>query len=461
MERAILNHLSTNAIVVIFVGGMALLAITGVLLVRRAFPNLADSRFEDVADSLRVVYELIFALILAFVIAAVLEAMSEAEATVATEATTISQLVRNNESLPTADRLQANDALDDYVHAVADDEWTAMRDGEESPLATAALESVYARYRDADPRGTVQEESYSLALSKLDDVAAERRERLNIAAADLPTMLRLLVVIGIVLLLVLEYRPGLSRGASLVFMGFLAAIVTSAYLLTLVLNYPFAGSISVSSDPLKEDRLALFWDDELQYERKDGDERVALKPADLRGMWNSNAFGTLIMRCYPRGDGPDASERRSPEAKDCRHTDDWYGVYRYNDGYVTGRLADDGVFRGVWQERPEMIADKKSGVDVGAGGVRPKVDNSGAFAWRGVRRSGELIIVGCWIYGADGRDDPEESFKPHPGWDLERIGDGVEQPADLADRFGSFEFRSAPRVPRTPRPVHDCARRAL
>ena len=59
--------------------GMVLFTIAGVLLARRVFPTRADTQFEQVADSLRVVYELIFALILAFVIAAVLDEMGNAE----------------------------------------------------------------------------------------------------------------------------------------------------------------------------------------------------------------------------------------------------------------------------------------------------------------------------------------------------------------------------------------------
>ena len=86
------------------VGGMVLLTVVGVLLARRLFPRLADSEFEPVADSLRVVYELIFALILAFVIAAVLDETSNAESAVASEATTIGELVRANDALPEADR---------------------------------------------------------------------------------------------------------------------------------------------------------------------------------------------------------------------------------------------------------------------------------------------------------------------------------------------------------------------
>ena len=460
MERAILNEFSTMQIVVLSVGGMVLLALAGVLIARRAFPDLAQSRFAEVADGLRVVYELIFALILAFVIAAVLDTMSDAEGTVADEATQIAQLERVNDAFDDDDKLHLNDALHAYVHALVDHEWKAMKDGKESPAATAALEAVYVEYRDLDPKGAVQEESFSLALSKLDDVASERRARLNIAAADLPTMLRVLVGIGIVLLLILEYRPELSSGASLAFMGVLAAIVTSAYLLTLVLNYPFAGEISVSNDPLKRDRLASFWDRELRYQPADGDQRVALKPSDLQGSWNSSAFGTLVMRCYERGDTPmqDAPKGRGR----CADDDDWYGVYRYHDGVVTGRLAG-GMFRGLWREQPATIDDGKSALDGAAREARPQVANRGAFAWRAVRRQGETLIVGCWIYGNDASSDPEMRHQVHPGWDLEPLGTRerpVPEPRDLADRFRFLRFRSAPRVPRTPQPVYDCAHRA-
>ena len=112
MARSILNSFSTVEIVLIGVGGAVLLTIACVLLARRLFPQLTDSQFEPVADSLRVVYELIFALILAFVIAAVLDEMSNAESAVASEATTIAELVRANDSLPESDQSKLDDSVD-------------------------------------------------------------------------------------------------------------------------------------------------------------------------------------------------------------------------------------------------------------------------------------------------------------------------------------------------------------
>ena len=283
------------------VGGMVLLTVVGVLVARRLFPRLADSEFEPVADSLRVVYELIFALILAFVIAAVLDEIGNAESAVAAEATTISALVRANDTLPEEDRLRLDNAVGQYVQAVANDEWETMKDGEASPLATSALEGMYAEYREVEPDDSAaQTEAYSQAWSDLEEVGTKRRERLDIAAADLPSILRVLVVVGLVLLLVLEYRPQLSRVAGLVFMGTLAMVVTSAFLLTVILDYPFAGDVSVSNEPLKQDNLTRFWSEDLAYRPKPGDERQPLTAQRLEGVYGSTAYGTLVPAMPPR-----------------------------------------------------------------------------------------------------------------------------------------------------------------
>ena len=385
MERAILNNFSTTTIIVLFVGGMVLVAIVGVLLARRFFPDLAEGRFADVVEGLRVVFELIFALILAFVIAAVLRTLGDAEATVATEATHIAQLERENGAFDEDDERRLNAALGDYVHALVDDEWETMKRGEESPVATAALEAVYVEYRNLTPRSDVQKATFSLALSKLDDIASERRNRLNIAAAELPTMLRVLVAIGIVLLLLLEYRPQLSLGASLAFMGGLAAIVTSAYLLTLVLNYPFASDISVSNDPLKRDRLATFWDEELAYRRQDGDTPVrsgAERSAghlELQRIRNARP-ALLHARRRARPGRARRSSRVPAERRLVRRLPATTTVS------FPGGWTPHGVFRGWWYEEPRRIEDEKAAT---GGRVRRKVVNGGALAWRGVRRSGQ------------------------------------------------------------------------
>jgi hypothetical protein len=396
MARWVLNTFSTRELVVLGVGGMVVLTIACVLVARRLFPRLSDSDFEPVADSLRVVYELLFALILAFVLASVLDEMSNAESTVASEATTISELVRANDVFPPLVEGRLDLAVGKYVHAVAGDEWKTMRHGGESARANAELEGMYAEYTAVTPKGPAQTAVYKQALDDLHDMTTKRRERLDIAASDQPTMLRVLVAVGLVLLLVVEYRPHLKPAAGLVFMGTLAAFVTSAFLLTVLLDYPFAGQVSVSNDPFKQDNLAQFWNTSLAGP---DDEQEPLTAEKLEGVYNSNAYGTLVLRCY----GRDHITRR------CKRGDSrMRGVYRYLDGTLTGEVVG-GVFRGYWSE----ASTTTGGRDVGR------------ILLRLVKTSHGPLVAGSYGYGSA----PPST----PGWDLEPIGG--ETPPDLARRL--------------------------
>jgi Protein of unknown function (DUF4239) len=326
--------------------------------------------------------------------------MGNAESVVASEATTIGELVRANDALPEEDRLRLDNAVGHYVEALANHEWETMKDGEASPQATAALEAMHSEYHDVEPASESESEHYTQALDNLASLGSQRRERLNISATDLPTMLRVLVVVGLFLLLVLEYRPHLSRVASLVFMGTLAFVVTSAFLLTVVLDYPFAGDVTVSNAALKQDNLARFWTDELAYEPEPGDEQLPMTAQSLAGVYNSDAYGTLVLTCH--GGAP----RHKPRA--CRPDDtEMRGVYRYYDGTLTGEV-EDGVFRGWWTQGP----------------THRERNDAGRVELRSMQAADGPLIAGRW-------SDLYEPLKD--GWDLEEIG-GL-PPPDLNRRL--------------------------
>jgi len=402
MARWVLNSFSTAELVVFGVGGAVLLTIGCVLLARRRFPRLADSEFEPVADSLRVVYELLFALILAFVLASVLDEMGDAESAVASEATTISELVRANDALPAVVAGPLDTAVGRYVQAVANDEWATMKDGVESAQANSELDGMYAAYDQVRPNGAAQTAVYSQALDDLHEVSTKRRERLNIASSDQPTMLRVLVFVGLVLLIALEYRPHLGATAGLVFMGTLAAVVTSAFLLTVLLDYPFAGQVSVSNAAFKQDNLARFWSTELGYRPKPGDGRQALTAQELERVYNSTAYGTLVLRCYD-ADPPHAVRKCRPGDTRMR------GVYRYYEGTVTGEVVR-GAFHGWWTQAPGH-----------------RGENAGRVVLRLVKTADGPLIAGSYSTGLA----PART----PGWDLQEIGRVPDTPPDLAQRL--------------------------
>jgi hypothetical protein len=387
MARSLLNSLSTLQIMVLFAGGSVVVAVALAIGIRKVVPDIAERQFEELADGLRVVYELLFALLLAFVIASVLDKFSEAESTVGSEATALSQMVRSNLAFPVDAQVRLNRGIGVYVDATVNDEWPAMRDGKASPDAAAALETMYALYAGFRPTADAEAEFYSQALGHLDEVATARRERLDISSSKLPTVLVLMLPLGAALLLLLEYRPRLMPCSQMVFMGTLALVVSSTYVLTIVLDYPFSGDVSVSNEPLKSGTLATLVATRPRAPQR-GDRPLRLTTNALEGVWGSHAYGTILLR------------RRGRELR---------GVYRLANGTIRGAVSADGVFRGVWCEGPTRKPGSSS-----------ENSDAGLVEWRLVDTKSEgRLVTGIWSYGYERRQDG--SVKPDGNWDLRKL----------------------------------------
>jgi hypothetical protein len=391
----VLNSFSTLEIVLIFVGGSVVLAISLAIVIRKAIPDIAERGFEDLASGLRVVYELLFALVLAFAIASVIDKFNEAEDTVATEANALSQLLRDNRAFPHELQSRLRDGIDHYITAVTDDEWKTMREGKSSREASAALETVYALYQGYAPASDVAKTFYEQALAHLEVASTSRRERLSISNARLPLILMLMLPVGALLLLILEYRPHLRPRGQAAFMGTFALVVSSTYLLTILLDYPFSGDVAVGMEPLTAGTLAYLADIPPR-EPQPGDKRLKLTPQALTGVFGSNAYGTVVLRST----GGDVR-----------------GAYRSGDGLIRGTITPDGIFRGAWCE----------------GSRDPEQFDAGILEWTLIQtKSGRKLIDGRWQFGYARRQGGD--FAPFAGWDMEKLDN--DKAMDLQERLG-------------------------
>ena len=141
----LLNHFSTVGLILLIVGGTTALAVAGCLIVQRACPNLGESELEKGAEAMCGAFTVLFGLILGLSIAGVSARFSEAQSAVASEASVLAQLVRANRALPPDEQSAINPAIAQYDHAVVDDEWVTMRNGQESPRAAARSTSCTRR----------------------------------------------------------------------------------------------------------------------------------------------------------------------------------------------------------------------------------------------------------------------------------------------------------------------------
>ncbi|MDQ3850655.1 MAG: DUF4239 domain-containing protein [Actinomycetota bacterium] len=256
MTRWLLNNLSTWQLAVVIVGGLGVLAVAGLVLVRRSLPHLTQTPINDVAGVIVGVVAAVYGIILAFIIVALYEQFSEAQVTVRTEASQLSQLYENTQVFPPQVHRRMRNEVRAYAAAVRDEEWSLMREGRESADAWRHVGDLYGVLERYNPRTSAQSAFYDQAVSRLNDLIASRRERLSDAADELPSTFQVLLFGGAVLLIGSLYLLGLPSARMQTAMVLSVALLTGFnLLLAVVLDHPFSGEVAVSSSPFTQGSL--------------------------------------------------------------------------------------------------------------------------------------------------------------------------------------------------------------
>jgi hypothetical protein len=397
MSLYLLNNLSTEFLVLIIVGVPTAIAVFSVYYVDRAFPKLGDV---EIDDTVREVVGLLFGLLLALVIASIVTKQDDADSATASEATAAAQLSRATRAYPIAEQIKFERSIGQYIHAVVEDEWPAMRTGGGSARAAAALESIYGTVQSFRPTREPAISVYRQSLVQLDEVTANRRERLDLSSQGLPALLRILLIFGAISFIILSYPTRVEdRRKRMAITGAITAFICFAYLLTIVLDHPFSGDIAVSNAAFKQGDLSVYWASPPLAPVRERD-RVDITSRDVVGVWASQSFGPTVFR-------------------DVNGV--ILGALRLARGTVFAHISG-GVLRGTWCEAP----------------TRALPSDRGQVEWRMTKSGGKDHLVGRWRFGST---DPFRG-----GWDLTRVGDKDFEPADVSSLF-DFPSRFCGTVP--------------
>lgn len=399
MFRWLLNHTSTGSLLLFIVGGTTAVVVVATFFVRRALPNLAQTRHEPTSTAIKSVFALLYGLIFALSISTLSSASNSANTTTAVEATNLALLVRSTHAFSPAAQISLRDALGEYDLSVINDDFPAMRMGHGSPRTAAELDNLYGVYQYLQDKGGPDGVLATSSLSKLDQVVTNRRARLNIAQQGLPGLLRALLVLGVVLLIVLSLPTKMwDRGIQMLVMGSIAGFLSFAFSLTVLLDYPFSGSVSVSSAVFKEGALDVWWlAPPLPVPINDVQPMLS---SDLVGLWNSDTrWGDIVFH---------------------EVGGQILATFRHDNGTIVGNISPDGVFRGWWCELPGRQAPKKAG----------------EVEFRLLKGGATKRLYGLRFYGT--QEDPVQS-----NWDLTWVGTPdlpgrtgqVAEPLDLTAQF--------------------------
>lgn len=256
MDRWLLNTLPTWAIVIVVVGGAVVIAVGGFLLMRRFVPSLAGNADSRSLSSAFGMATGLFSFVLAFTIGQLYTNFTRATADAKNEAAMVSQVMRTSDGLPNLRKTMRADAID-YAVEVRTHEWKAMQNGKSTARAWDDIGAMYGlveSHRVSDGSNPY----YSQLLQRLNDLVVARRTRLDDANIALPTVFQVMLLLGACLALstTFYFKPFGER-IQIVMIGAAAVLVGTAMLVALMLDFPYSGSIAVSSAPFNTQALLL------------------------------------------------------------------------------------------------------------------------------------------------------------------------------------------------------------
>ncbi|MFI5181917.1 MAG: DUF4239 domain-containing protein [Thermoanaerobaculia bacterium] len=225
-----------------------------VRLVRRIWPYPAFKENNELVGFTFAVYGLIYGVLLAFTIIVGWERFAGTEQLVMHEATILSELWRDVQAFPPAVRDGVHNDLIAYARSVIDDEWPAMAArGQAHPQTRDVYEHLWTLTYQIQPETKNQEAYLTELLARMNELSSARRLRILRSRMEVHSLLWLVLLIGAVPNV--AYTLLLSNKHTWVqvaIMGSIMLIVLLGLLVTLSLQHPFTGDVSVQPEAFRE-----------------------------------------------------------------------------------------------------------------------------------------------------------------------------------------------------------------
>ena len=253
MSRLLLNSLPDWALILLFVGVVVLIGLGGLVFVRARLSGWRDEQSSQTVVGVGAIAMTFFALVLALVIVDLYTAYKQASADVTKEANTLIKIIQDADAFPPDHEEAVRLAVHNYVNEVRLNEFPALRDGHEQDRSPSQLLDISVALKNYTPDNQTQISFYDSAVSQVNDLVAERDDRISNADSSVPGSLTgLLLVLALVSLGCAIFLTTHHFGLDVVLVLSIATIIGLGLVTVLILEFPFSGSIAVSSDQLAQ-----------------------------------------------------------------------------------------------------------------------------------------------------------------------------------------------------------------
>jgi hypothetical protein len=221
----------------------------GLVAFDRLVPLSTRSRHNDVAGFIIAIVGVIYAVLLAFIAVATWESFAAANNVVAIEANHVGNLFRDTVALPEKPRDEIRGELRAYLDLVINQEWADQAQGKVDPAAAwKPLERLHATLVEFHPANLGESVVQAEILRTLNELYSARRHRLLAATEGVPEVIWWIMGLGGALTVLFSFFFGMpSFRMHLAMTGMLTTSLSLVFVLIIELDWPFRGTLSVSS----------------------------------------------------------------------------------------------------------------------------------------------------------------------------------------------------------------------
>jgi len=227
---------------VLCVGGVLLLSLLGLLLVRRLVPTQLLAEHNEVAGFIYTVIGAVYGVLLAFVVLVVWQQHIDAQADAAREAGLLADVYRDANVLPDSVAVQLRSRIEAYAQSVATDEWPLLAAGQASSQSRERLHAVWTLVRAYTPESAAETAWYAEILERLADAGDARQQRLHNADSSLPALVWIVLLFGAAVTIGFSLMFGARHYVLHLTMVFaLAGLIGMVLVLIASLDKPYSG----------------------------------------------------------------------------------------------------------------------------------------------------------------------------------------------------------------------------
>ena len=229
-------------------------ALGGFFLIRRLKLESIFSAEKDFINVVSRVLGSIFGLLLAFCIIVGWGRFLDARRIVNSEVTSLSILWRNAAIFPEPVRQRLHHLLVAYTKSVLEDEWPIMvAENQPSDLTQRHYEGIWDLYVNYIPETENQQVFYRRSISKLNELANDRRQRLLYCHPTFILPLVAFLVFGSAVMVGISYCfPVSNVRFHALLIAILTILVSGGFFLAFEMQNPFSGAVIIQPDGFQD-----------------------------------------------------------------------------------------------------------------------------------------------------------------------------------------------------------------